>query len=80
MQRFFFNFLSGDLMAQDPEGTELANLEDAKQMALASAREVLANNIKSGSVTPLVAVIVTDESGKELLTIRAKDILPAALK
>jgi hypothetical protein len=49
-------------------------------MALASARELLADNIKSGSKTPIEAVIVTSESGQELMMIPAKDVLPEPLK
>jgi hypothetical protein len=80
MPRFFFNFLAGDSIAEDPEGTEVSSLEKAKAVASACAREILAENIRSASTNPTQAVIVTDESGKELLTIRARDILPESLK
>jgi hypothetical protein len=44
--------------------------------ALVAARELLADNVKSGTDNPLKAVIITDESGQELMTISANDILP----
>jgi hypothetical protein len=80
MPRFYINFLSGGRVAKDDQGIECATLEDARKMALASAREVLADNIKWGSKTPVEAVIIMSESGQELMTIQAKDVLPAPLK
>jgi hypothetical protein len=49
-------------------------------MAIASAREVLADNIKSASARPMEAITITDETGKELMTVLAKDVLPEQLK
>jgi hypothetical protein len=78
MPRFFFSFLSDGSLAQDPEGTEAANLAEAKAIAIAST--LLANQVKSGSDTALDAVMVTDESGTEVLTIHARDVLPKPLR
>jgi hypothetical protein len=80
MPRFFFNFHAGNAIAQDDEGTEAPNLEAARTMAIASAREVLADNIKSASARPMEAITITDETGKELMTVLAKDVLPEQLK
>ena len=80
MPRFYVNFRSGGSTAKDDQGIECATLEDARKMALGSAREVLAANIKSGSQSPLEAVIISSESGRELMTIPAKDALPELLK
>jgi hypothetical protein len=80
MPRFYFNFRSGDSTTNDDQGIECATLEDARKMALASARELLADNIKSGSKTPVEAVIIMSESGQELMTIPARDVLPEPLR
>jgi len=80
MPRFYVNFRSGGSTASDDQGIECATLEDARKMALASARELLADNIKSGSKTPVEAVIIMSESGQELVTILAKDVLPEPLR
>jgi hypothetical protein len=45
-----------------------------------SIREILADNIKLDRADAVEAVIVTDEGGKELLTIRSRDVLPEPLK
>ena len=55
-------------------------MEAAKAAALRSAREIIADNVKHDSTTPLDAVIVTNESGQKLITIHAKHVLRHTLK
>jgi hypothetical protein len=80
MPMLFIHVLTGDMIAEDYEGINLPSPEEAHAIAIVSARELLADNIKSASTTPLKAVTITDESGKELMTILAKDVLPEPLK
>jgi uncharacterized protein DUF6894 len=80
MPRFYVNFQNDSMLARDDTGTELPGLEEAKASALASAREILADDIKNNSSDPLRAVMVADESGNELWRLSAKDILPESLK
>ena len=76
MPKYFINYQSGDLIAKDDEGQDYPGLEEARSAALASAREILADNIRSATPNPLDAVIITNESGVELMMISAKDVLP----
>jgi uncharacterized protein DUF6894 len=80
MPRFFINYQSGDLIAKDDEGQDYPGLDEARSAALASAREILADNIRSATCNALDAVIITNESGVELMMISAKDILPKSWK
>jgi len=48
------------------------------ELAMKSAGELLADNVKSGSKTPVESVIVTDDSGRELMSIPA--ILPESMQ
>jgi hypothetical protein len=80
MPRFFINYQSGDLIAKDDEGQDYPGLDEARSAALASAREILADNIRSATHNALDAVIITNESGVELMMISAKDILPKSWK
>lgn len=80
MPKFFFNFRNGNTIAKDELGVDLPSLDDARQAALGSAREMVAENVRTNSNTPVEAVIVTDEVGSELLTICARDVLPELLK
>ena len=61
-------------------GQDLPGLEEAKATAIASARELLANNIRTNNDAILDAIIIANERGEELATMAAKEILPAALK
>ena len=80
MPRFYINFRTGDLIANDDEGQDLPGFEEAKAAALISAREILADNIKNPVANPLEAVIITNQEGVELITILAKDILLKSLQ
>jgi hypothetical protein len=80
MPKFFINYQSGDLIAKDDEGQDYPGLEEARSAALASAREILADNIRSATGNVLDAVIITNESGVELMMISAKDVLPKSWK
>jgi hypothetical protein len=80
MPLFYIHFRHGDLIAKDDEGIELPGLEEAVETALLSAREIIADEIKSNAKSPLRAVIIAGESGQDLLTIPARDVLPEPLK
>jgi len=80
MARFYINFRKGDEIAKDDEGQDLPGLEEARAAALVSAREILADNVKGDAKDPLQAVIITDERGREIMTIPAKEVLPDPLK
>jgi hypothetical protein len=77
MPKFYINFLNtGDELAEDDEGSDFPSLENAREAALTSAREILAEDIKGRAGFLLKAVIIADERGQELATIHAKEILP----
>ena len=80
MPRFYFNFRNGDRLAKGDEGQDLPGLEEAKAVALVAARELLADNVRAAAKNPLLAVIITNEAGQDLMTIPAKDALPEPLK
>jgi hypothetical protein len=78
--RFYINFQNADQIARDEEGVDLPSLEDAHAAALASAREILADNVRTNAKDPLRAIIITGERGEDLMTISVKDALPEPLK
>jgi len=81
MPRYFINFLnSNGVLGKDDSGQDFPGLEAAEAAAMVSAREILADNIKGAADVPLVAIIITNESGDELRRIAAKDVLPEPLK
>jgi len=86
MPRFYINFRNRDekskhnVLAKDDEGIDVADLEEARKAALISAREIVADNVKSGATLLLLTVVITDDSGQAVMTIPVKDVLPEPLK
>ena len=80
MPRFYFGVLKGADIAEDFEGTELPGLQEARVMAQGTLRELIADAVKSGSAQSVEVVAISDESGKKLVEIAARDVLPDPLK
>lgn len=79
MARFYLHMRSGDRLERDLEGSELSDLNAARNEALQSAREILADAIKSPSPELFDSFIIADESGRELETVLLRDALPKGL-
>lgn len=63
MARYYFHIKDGAELIKDPQGTELPTLHAARVQALASARELWADAIKSGKALGADAVVIADENG-----------------
>jgi Domain of unknown function (DUF6894) len=63
MARYYFHIKDGADLIKDQEGTELATPDAARLQALASARELWADAIKSGKALGADAVVIADEQG-----------------
>lgn len=75
MSRFFFNMREGDCLVKDPDGSELPNVEAAKEEARISARHLLAEKLRAGEVIDGQCFEITDEAGELRAVIRMKDVL-----
>ena len=76
MPRYFFNIRSGDVLNKDPEGEEHDTLASAENEAIQSAREMMAEAIKSGRSTAKGKVFeLTDVKGQVLSSIAFTDVL-----
>lgn len=60
-------------MTEDPNGTVVENLEQARSEAMESARELLAVSVKAGRIIDGQAFEVTDEAGKLVFSYPFKD-------
>jgi hypothetical protein len=79
MPIYYFQQQTGADITEDPEGSELADLQEAQQEAMKSARELLANAIRFSHSAPN-RVFVVDENGRELLTVFLIEVLPSSLQ
>ena len=67
MPRYFFHFRNQNGLKEDYEGEELADLAAARETAMSSAREIIADDLL-GSATAMggCSFEVCDEAGKLL--------------
>lgn len=71
MPRYFFHVRDGDeLLLDDGEGEEHANLEEARKAAIEGARDILSEAALSGKAAGMRQQIeVADETGRAVLTV-----------
>jgi|EndMetStandDraft_4_1072995.scaffolds.fasta_scaffold221277_2 hypothetical protein len=75
MPRFFFYIIDGEETLEDPDGTELADLEAARLDALQSARHLLAEKVKNGEVVDGQKFEIRDGDGNLLAIVPFRDAL-----
>ena len=78
MSRFYFHLQAGGQVVLDDEGIDLPDLSAAQREAMQSARELLADAIKSGKPEVAEAFVITDEVGRALAVVLA--VLPKSHK
>ncbi len=74
MPTFHFHIRDGNQLFEDPDGSELPNLEAARAEALA-AREAFAEMIKTGKAVGGRHFEIADDAGRVLATVTPRDIL-----
>jgi hypothetical protein len=80
MGRSYFHLREGSELIRDPEGANLRDAAEAKRLALLSARELLAEAIKSGKNRIPEALVIADEAGRTLHVLPLAEVLPEPLK
>ena len=80
MRRFFFHLRSGEQIITDYEGVDLLDVDTARQEALAAARQILADAIRSGRKDIPEAFVIADSEGRELETLLFAEALPEWLR
>ncbi|MBM1169882.1 DUF6894 family protein [Microvirga arabica] len=80
MPRYYRHIRQSDRLIEDPEGIERPNLDAARTEALNGIRDLLAEAIKQGKDDLLDdAIVIADETGRELMTIPFIEALPPRL-
>jgi hypothetical protein len=80
MARFYFHLKGDGVLVTDDEGLDLPSTSEATKIALASARELLADAIKFGKTQIPEAIIVADAAGQPMLEVPFVQIIPDPLK
>jgi hypothetical protein len=76
MAKFYFYVKAEGRLVSDDDGVELAGLDMAKAEAIALAREVLAETLRSELVLRVEAVLVTDQHGHPIFVMPVAQLLP----
>ncbi|MCJ2106705.1 hypothetical protein MKK70_15225 [Methylobacterium sp. E-041] len=61
MPRFYLHLRDGDDLVEDPDGSDLPNVEAAKEEARASARYLLAERLREGKLIDGQRFEIVDE-------------------
>jgi hypothetical protein len=75
MPRFFFHVRDGDVLTEDPDGSEFPDLAVALAEALAAARDVLAEQLKAGANPDGQRFEIHDDAGRMLGAVPFSDAL-----
>jgi hypothetical protein len=73
MPRFFFHMRDGDWLVEDPEGSELPDLEAARAKAADLARDYLAGRLGAGQALDFDCIEIWDGAGQILETVPFPD-------
>ena len=80
MSRFYFCTQEGGRLVVDDEGTELPRLDVARQEAVKTAREIVAECVRTGRELDVEALIVTDARGYPVIVLPLEEVLPQRLR
>jgi hypothetical protein len=80
MRTFYFHLKHGEHLIADEEGVTLPDLAAARHEALQAAREILADAIKTGNPNVADAIVVVDEDGRTVDSLRLAAVLPQPLR
>jgi hypothetical protein len=75
MPLYFLDVFNTDILAKDPEGHELADLEAARRAAIASIRSILAHEVAGGRLDLRGEIRIEDERGHVLRVVPFADAL-----
>jgi hypothetical protein len=76
MPRYFFHLSRGEQVILDPEGTELADVKEARREAFLIARDVMIRVLKTAEAVPLDDYVqVVDEHGSMLHMVTLKEAM-----
>ncbi|WP_311044661.1 DUF6894 family protein [Rhizobium sp. NLR10b] len=78
MPRFYFNVVSDTGTVVDPDGSELATIEDARREAVQDARALMSQAILSRKDISARKIYICDEQGSLLLIVPFADTIRSA--
>lgn len=81
MPLFYLHVQFADRVMRDQEGAELPDLPAAEHVAVLSIRELVTEAIRLNSDSHVPErVMITDESGRELMSVERNSVMPERLR
>ncbi|MFF8802069.1 MULTISPECIES: DUF6894 family protein [unclassified Methylobacterium] len=75
MARFFLHLRDGTELMEDPDGSELPDLNAARAEAREAARDIMAGMVRAGELLDGQQIEIRDAAGALLEIVRLKDVL-----
>ncbi|QAY77582.1 hypothetical protein [Sphingosinicella sp. BN140058] len=75
MNRYFLHLHECGTVIEDAEGVEYASLAEAREFAVASARDVMAGEVLEGRLCLDCHIVITDDGATELARVNFRDAL-----
>lgn len=69
MPLYYFHICNGNGFIEDEEGRELADETEARSAAVAGARDIMAEEMRSGQLNPASFIEVEDSQHRHLFTL-----------
>lgn len=74
--RYYLHMRRGEELIEDPDGEEFADLGAAREAAIWSARELMADRLRRGRRMDGQTFEIHDETGSLVATVPFKDAIP----
>lgn len=75
MARFFLHLRDGTELMEDPDGSELPDLNAARAEARDAARDIMAGMVRAGELLDGQQIEIRDAAGALLEIVRLRDVL-----
>ena len=76
--RFYFHVCNGSGFTEDDEGSELADLSEARANAIRGLRDIMASELKRGELNLGSFIEIEDEAHKLVMTVPFADAVNVA--
>lgn len=75
MTQYFFHIRDGGVLIEDPDGGNFQSIEEARSEAILSARDLLADRLRSGGILDGQTIEITTSNGFVVAVVPLKDAI-----
>ena len=75
MPQYYFHIRQSDLLLEDPDGTELPDIQAARLVAIEGVRDLVAERLRQARQVEPHSVVIAGEDGKSLVEVTFLEVL-----